>query len=119
MSDVSLAQWNRCNLRGDTRPLEANQRADDSSASVAGRGLYPSSVRARETSKAIREVDMRAASSGIEGWRRKRVPSTVSEIAATAKERSRGTLIFGVGRPVSQASRPSNSCNVRFSPPTM
>ena len=119
MSDVSLAQWNRCNLRGDTRPLEANQRADDSSATVAGRGAYPSSARAREMSKAIRDVDMRAASSGIEGWRRRRVPSTVSETPATANERSRGTLIFGVGRPVSQASRPNSSCNVKFSPPTM
>ena len=119
MSDVSLAQRNRCNRRWDTRPLEANQRADDSSASVAGRGVYPSSARAREMSKAIREVDMRAASSGIEGWRRRRVPSTASETAATANETSRGTLTFGGGRAVSEASPPSNSCNVKFSPPTM
>ena len=80
-------------------PLSTNQRAEASSASVAGRGAYPSSSRARVSSKAIWDVDMRAASSGTEGWRWRRRPSTVSDTAATASESARGTLIRARGRP--------------------
>src|SRR5271163_896181 len=80
------------NLLARTMPVSTNQRAEASSASTAGRGAYPSSSRARLLSKDIREVDMRAASSGTDGCRRKSFPSTSSETAATPRASELGTL---------------------------
>ena len=73
-------------------PVPANQRAEASSASTAGRGAYPSSSRARVVSKDICEVDILAASSGTDGCRRRSRPSTSSETAATASASELGTL---------------------------
>src|ERR1700722_12872204 len=85
-------QWIRLTLAWLTMPSCTNQRADASSASLAGRGAYPSSWRARLMSKDIFEVDMRAASSGTDGGRRRSLPSTSSETAATARASELGTL---------------------------
>ena len=82
----------RLSLPSLTMPVAANQRAEASSASTAGRGAYPSSSRARLVSKDIREVDIRAASSGTDGCRRRSRPSTSSETAATARASDLGTL---------------------------
>ena len=82
----------RLTLLSPTMPVSTNQRADASSASTAGRGAYPSSWRARLMSKDIWEVDIRAASSGTDGCRRRSRPSTSSETAATARASELGTL---------------------------
>ena len=89
---------------GLTYPFSTNHRAESSTASPAGLGQYPSSLRALVSSNAICVVDMRAASRGTVGGRRKTRPSNTSENHTTASDATRGTCNVGARSPVLPAN---------------